>query len=315
MNATMVEQAEGPGGVEGAPVPLPVVAAVAETSAQEEARSLPSLVDRIMKLVETVAAPVGAVTGFLLFFGWTYSGAFYGYFGINQRLLEYSVQDHLLQSAQPLFGTAVILLTVVGVLWVLDRATGHLRQRPDRLGGVARRMTLGVGLLAGAVGLSSALGLRPFPGVLSARTAALLMLIGTLVLVRVRWHRERAGPARRSERVLLGAATIVAVFWVAAVYANDAGSELAQYTDRNPARLPLATLFTDRYIDLPGSSIVLDQQRSPEGTPLYRYTGLRLLTYSNDRWFLITGSYDGYRSTVTVLRDAPDLRVEVARQR
>ena len=112
----MVEQAEGPGGVEGAPVPLPVVAAVAETSAQEGARSLPSLVDRIMKLVETVAAPVGAVTGFLLFFGWTYSGAFYGYFGINQRLLEYSVQDHLLQSAQPLFGTAVILLTVVGVL-------------------------------------------------------------------------------------------------------------------------------------------------------------------------------------------------------
>jgi hypothetical protein len=102
---------------------------------------------------------------------------------------------------------------------------------------------------------------------------------------------------------------------VTTVYATDAGSALAEHTDRNLARLPLVTLFTERYIDLPGSAVHAYPERSPEGTPLYRYTGLRLLTYSNDRWFLITGSYNGYRSTVTVVRDDPGIRLEVARQR
>jgi hypothetical protein len=311
----MAEHAEEAKGVDGRPLPLPAVVAVHEGAEPEEPQPLASLVDRATKLVETIAAPIGAVTGFLFFFGWTYSGAYYGYFGINQRLLQYSVQDQLLQSAQPMFGTAVILLTVVAALWGLDRASARLRQRPDRLGGVARGIALGAGLLTGGVGLLSALGLRPLPGVLSARTAALFMLIGALVLVRIRWQQEHAGQARRTERVLLGAATLVAVFWVAAVYATDAGSQLAQYTDRNPARLPLVTLFSERYIDLPGSSIVVTTQRSPEGTPLYRYTGLRLMTYSNGRWILISGSYNGYRSTVTVVRDDPGLRLEVARQR
>jgi len=280
-----------------------------------ERPSLTSFVERLGKVVETVAAPVGVVTGFLFFFGWSYSGAFYSYFGINQRLLQYSVQDQLLQSAQPMFGTAVVLLTVVVALWVLDRASATVRQRPDRLGCVARGTTLGAGLLAGGVGLLSALGLRPFPRVLSAPTTAVVMLIGTLVLVRIRWERERAGQSRRTERSLLVAATLVAVFWVTTAYATDAGSALAQQTDRSPARLPLVTLFTERYIDLPGSSVVPTVQHSPAGTPLYRYTGLRLLTYSNDRWFLIPGSHDGYRPTVTVVRDDPSLRLEVARQR
>lgn len=311
----MAERAEAVGAADSRASPLPVGGPAPERAETEEPGSLASLVERVAKVFETIVAPLGVVTGFLFFFGWTYSGAYYGYFGVNQRLLQYSMQDQLLQSAQPMFGTAVILLTVVAALWVLDHASAAFRQRRGRLGRVARRTTLGAGLLAGGIGLLSALGLRPFPGVLPGRTTALMMLAGVLVLVRIRWRRRPAGQARRTERVLIVAATTVAVFWVATVYATDAGSALARDTDRTPARLPLVTLFTERYIDLPGSSIVVTPQRSPEGTPLYRYTGLRLLTYSNDRWFLITGSYNGYRSAVTVVRDDPDLRVEVARQR
>ena len=311
----MAERAGAAGAADSRPSPLPASEPASQNADTEEPGSPASLVDRVTKVFETVVASLGVVTGFLFFFGWTYSGAYYGYFGINQRLLKYSMQDQLLQSAQPMFGTAVILLTVVAALWVLDRASAGLRQRRGRLGRVARRTTLGAGLLAGGIGLLSALGLRPFPEVLSARTTALMMLVGVLVLVRIRWRQKPAGHARRTERVLIVAATMVAVFWVATVFATDAGSALARNTDRTPARLPLATLFTERYIDLPGSSIVVTPQQSPEGTPLYRYTGLRLLTYSNDRWFLITGSYDGYRSTVTVVRDDPGLRLEVARQR
>jgi hypothetical protein len=45
----------------------------------------------------------------------------------------------------------------------------------------------------------------------------------------------------------------------------------------------------------------------------YRYTGARLLLYSNNRWFLIPEqSTESYRSSVTVLPDTDKVRVEVA---
>jgi hypothetical protein len=311
----VAERAEAAGAAGARPSSLPAEESAPEGARTEEPGSLASLVERVARVFEIIVAPLGVVTGFLFFFGWTYSGAYYGYFGIDQRLLQYSMQDQLLLSAQPMFGTAVILLTVAGALWVSDHASAGLRRRRGRLAAVARRTTLCLALLGGGIGLSSALGLRPFPGLLSARTTALMMLAGLLVLMRIRWSRRPASEARRTERVLIVAAMTVAVFWVASVYATDAGRELARYTDGTPARLPLVTLFTERYIDLPGSSVVVTPQRSPGGTPLYRYTGLRLLTYSNDRWFLITGSYSGYRSTVTVVRDDPDLRPEIAHQR
>jgi hypothetical protein len=280
----------------------------------EQPSSTP-VVERVAEIIQAVAAPAGAVTGFLFFFGWTYSGAYYGYFGVNQRLLQYSLQDQLLQSAQPMFGTAVILLTVAAALWLIDRWSAPVRRRSDRLGRWARGATLGAGLFTIGVGLLSALGLPPLPRVLPARTAALLMLAGALVLVRIRWTRTGADRARSVERLLLVSAALLAVFWVTTVYATETGSAVAERTDRSPERLPLVTLFTERYLDLPGSSVVLTEESSRTGGPLYRYTGLRLLTYSNSRWFLITGSHEGYRSTVTVVRDDPALRLEVANQR
>ena len=67
-----------------------------------------------------MAAPIGVTTGLLLFFGWTYSRTYFGHFGIDQRLLQYSVQDQLLLSADVMLGTAMIVLTVVLALVLLD---------------------------------------------------------------------------------------------------------------------------------------------------------------------------------------------------
>ncbi len=282
----------------------------AEQSAGE--KSLAAVAEGFAKVLETVAAPIGVVTGFLIFFGWTYSGAYFGHFGISHRLLQYSVRDLTLQSAQPMFGTAVLLLSVVAGLWLLDRLITEWRRRSDRLDRSADAGILVVGLVACGMGLLGALGVRPLLAVVPGRAAALVMLAGALILLRAR---RSTDPGRRLERALLVVASMLAVFWVTTLYATDAGRELAREVDATPARLPLVTLFSERYLDVPGTAVIATEQKSPSGTPLYRYTGLRLLTYSNDRWFLITGAQPGYRSTVTVLPDAPDVRVEVAQQR
>jgi hypothetical protein len=272
-------------------------------------------VENLAKVLETVGAPLGIVAGFLVFFGGTYSGAYFGWFGVDQRMLRYSIQDQMLQSAQPMFGTAVRVLALVVALWVLDRASTPLRRRPDRLGAAGRAVVLAAAVVATAVGLLSALGLDAVARIVPPRVAALMMLAGSLVLLRVRRSGRRAGAGWRTERAVLAAALLLAAFWVTTLYATEAGVGIARQIDRTPALLPLVTVFSERYVDLPGSTVVATQQRSPEGAVLYRYTGLRLLAYSDDRWFLLTGSLPGYRSTVTVVQDRPELRLEVARQR
>ena len=44
----------------------------------------------------------------------------------------------------------------------------------------------------------------------------------------------------------------------------------------------------------------------------YRYDGFRLLEYANNRWLLIIGRRDGLRSSVLVVKDDDDVRVEIA---
>jgi hypothetical protein len=106
---------------------------------------------------------------------------------------------------------------------------------------------------------------------------------------------------------------VVALFWAATLYAQDLGQRAARGTNANPAGLPLVTVFSEEYLDLPGSQVRATQAPGADGDTYYRYSGLSLLTYANGTWFLISGRYsDSYRSSVLVLRDTAAVRVELA---
>lgn len=269
---------------------------------------VPGVVHDVLKWAETVAAPIGVTTGLLLFFGWTYSRAYFGHFGIDQRLLQYSVQDQMLLSADVMFGTAVLVLTVVLVLVGLDRLLTRLGRREDQVGRGARRTTPAAGFLLLGAGLLSALRLPQLPEVVPLRTAAVAFLAGAVILLVVG---SRAG--RRAGRAPLLVALLLATFWVTTLYAENEGRVIAMQIDDTPAHLPLVTLYSDTFLDLPGTAVEYAEAASPAGTPLYRYGGLRLLAHSAGRWFLITGRYEGYRSTVAIVGEG-DARVDVARQ-
>lgn len=271
--------------------------------------SVPHLVQDVLKWTETVAVPVGALSGLLLFFGWSYSRAYFGYFGIDQRLLQYSVQDQVLLSADVMFGTAVLVLAVVLALVLLDRLTTRVALRPDRLGRGARVATPVAGIVLLGVGLVAALRLPGLPTILPLRAGAIVFMAGAVIMLSVGARR-----GRRSGRAVLVAALLLAAFWITTLDAENEGTVIARQIDDAPAHLPLVTLYSEKYLDLPGPAVEFTQETSPTGAPLYRYGGLRLLTYSNDRWFLLTGRYDGYRSTVAVLLNDGSVRADVARQ-
>jgi hypothetical protein len=98
---------------------------------------------------------------------------------------------------------------------------------------------------------------------------------------------------------------VLALFWAGTLYAQDLGLQAARAADSSVATLPLATVFSNNFLDIPGSRVRATQVAGPAGTSRYRYTGLSFLAYSNNRWFLISGRYsEHYRSSVVVLRDS-----------
>jgi hypothetical protein len=99
----------------------------------------------------------------------------------------------------------------------------------------------------------------------------------------------------------------------ATVYARDIGRGAAQDVDRDLQSLAVVTVYSRDPIDFPGANINAERTFKEDEKWSYRYTGARLLLYSNNRWFLIPEPKSPpYRSSVTVLRDTEAIRVEVA---
>lgn len=270
----------------------------------------------LVELLLTAAAPITVVTALLVHVGWIRNRAFYGYFGIGQDLLRPSLQDYVLRSVDVTFGALVRVVAAALVLILLDRVLVHVLGKRSHHAGVDR-VALGlvsVGAVSLVVGLFSALGVTRGLG-LPPIVGAAMIAIGVGVVLRfgpilVGGTSVSLGkPATFTLYVVL----VVALFWAATLYAQELGMRAAHAVDVNPAGLPLVTVFSEDYLDLPGSQVRATPVPGPDGKIRYRYSGMSLLTYSNGTWFLIDGRYpDGFRSSVLVLRDSSALRVEVA---
>lgn len=267
-----------------------------------------------MKVLAEIVAPTTVITALLVYIGWIRNQAYYGYFGVSQGVLKPSVQDYALRSVDVTFG-AVARLVAFGLMflafdWAMSQAAKRSRDHK-----VVRWLIIGtalLGLVLVVVGLLFILGVTP--GLVpSAVAGAVLLGVGVVLILR---FGPLAVGARRTTGFVATATLyttlILALFWAATLYAQDLGQRAARGVDEDPSVLPLVTIFSDTYLDLPGSRVQASQVQA-QGKPFFRYTGITLMTYSNDRWFLITGKYDhGYRSSVVVLRDSPSIRVEIA---
>ncbi len=268
---------------------------------------------QIVESVSTVVAPLALVTAGLGYIGWIRTREFYGYFGLSPSLFSYSPQDYVLRSAPVGFG-AILLLGLAGaVLLGLDRVLTRLLEGRGRRETWARRALVGLGAtlvlvsLGGAATAASVAVMPPIAG-------AVLLALGVIVFLRFgAGSQGRVGllpPAAVGLAVVMLA---LAGFWATTVYAQTLGVGAAEAIDRNPRSLAVVTVYSRSPLDLAGTNVVASRLLDQDRQWNYRYTGARLLTYSNNRWFLIPepGS-SAYRSSVTVLPDTDAIRVETA---
>jgi hypothetical protein len=268
-----------------------------------------------------VLAPITVITALLASFGYARTRAFYGYFGIGPGVLDLPVEAYVLRSAGVAFGGGAALVAISVVLLALDQGLHRLREwKPSWRAPLLRAAVL-IGLVATVGGLFFALGGYRPPAV-PPLAPPVLLAVGSATTLR--WlliaqaehsaiaERPRPFP-RRAALSALVSATLIAVFWATTIYAEDVGRKSAIVADQSTVELPLVTVFSNDFIDLPTDPRYTDKVALP-GEPIrYRYGGLRLLTFSNDRWFLISGRYNSdYKSSVIVLRDSESMRVQIA---
>ncbi|MGH3901700.1 MAG: hypothetical protein ACRDTA_26290 [Pseudonocardiaceae bacterium] len=268
---------------------------------------------QIVELIPTVVAPLALVTAILGYIGWVRTRAFYNYFGLSSSLVSLSPQDYVLRSAEPIFG-AVYGLTLWSIgLLVADRILMWLLGRLDRWEKWVRWALVGLGAALIVVSLNSA-GDEASVGVIPPITPALLVGLGAVVLLR--YGMGSAGRDSLLPPAAVGVSMVaiaLAGFWATTFYAQTLGKGAAEAIDQNPRDLPVVTVYSREPLDLPGTNVaarrILDQDQQWN----YQYTGARLLTYSNNRWFLIPEPQSPcYRSPVTVLPDTDTIRVETA---
>lgn len=267
-----------------------------------------------MKILSEVVAPTTVITALLVYIGWIRNQAYYGYFGVSQGVLKPSLQDYALRSVDVTFGAVTRLVSFGLIFLAFDWGMSQIAKRSG--GHKAVRwlivVLVMVGLVSVIVGLLFILGVTP--GFVPSPVVGAIIL-GAGVVLLLRFGPLAVGAARTAGIIAtatLYATLVLALFWAATLYAQDLGQRAAQGVDADPSVLPLVTIFSDTYLDLPGSRVRASQIQVQRKL-YFRYTGISLMTYSNDRWFLITGKYgDGYRSSVVVIRDSPSIRVEIA---
>ncbi|MGE2832975.1 hypothetical protein [Mycobacterium sp. SMC-4] len=266
----------------------------------------------VKSLIETAAgiAGFGAVLSALMFyFGWVRTRVLFDTFGVPVSLLDYSTSDYVMRSAEVFFKPAVWTILAVGALAAMSAA---LRWNEANTASDAVRRSVRIALAVTTAGLLvwGVLGIAGYAEPMAS--AVMLCLSGALVVMQFVLYRTSTR-FRPSVTVLAVGVLLVlaAAFWAVSIYAGQVGAAVAE--DIRSGRLPrpatLVTSTTD--LGIAGAQQPTCQTGQNGHTCRYSYLGYSVLTYANDRWFLIRQPSPPGVPTV-VLPDTDSVRVDVA---
>jgi hypothetical protein len=275
---------------------------------------------RLARIAREVVAPATLVTALLFQFGRLQASGFYRHFGVNFTVMDLTVQDHLISSADGLFvpvaaGCVLALL----LLWLhrllLARTTVRGRRRTIRVLAPAAGV-LGVSLVALALlDLLAGVGLLWRSGSEAgglALAAGALLIVYAVRLVRL-W---RGRPRRRSSGAELaewGAAFLlvsVGLYWAVGQYAFGVGTGRALQLERALPTQPAAVLFSAQSLSLDVDGVTEVECADPEAAYRFRYDGLRLVRQSGDQYLLLSSTWSRETGSAVLIPRGGDVRLE-----
>lgn len=264
-----------------------------------------------IELVGLVIAPTTLVTALAFYFGWVQTNARSSYFGIDASALGYSTQDYVLRSLNALFVPLGVLL-LLALAAVVVHAFASRRLQDPRLRPAARVAVAAGALLFvfGVVAILRPLSFSP-PYLLATASPAigiaLLAYGGHLLALTAPGGRARLpGPAT----ALVVLVIVLSAFATVARYADVLGGERAADVDID-AR-PRVTVYAPKDLAITVPGVVDERLSADDGAYRHRYSGLRLLIRSDDKYFLLPEGWTRARGAAIVLADDPAYRFEFA---
>ncbi|MEU1998703.1 hypothetical protein ABZ511_30055 [Nocardia gamkensis] len=267
----------------------------------------------------------------LYYVGSVYTRSWYGHFGIDARLLDFSVSDYVIKSLDGAFFPVVLALLIAAAVFALRQVplvTVRRTRRPRRALRLWVRAVTVVGVLL-CTGVAAGLVLRKqLPSWMSLGLP--LMLITGVALIwyaqelsttyhRLLYRRPGDSPPRRSVPLLvtlLGLA-FLAGFWAIGYYASVQGSRSAtEEENRGLGHQPAVVVFSVDRLAIAGGKSRIDAITLPDTRYRYQYSGLLLLARADDRYFLIPADWDKERGDrVFVITTSDNIRIDLAPRR
>lgn len=104
---------------------------------------------------------------------------------------------------------------------------------------------------------------------------------------------------------------LLACFWATAIYAQDRGAALAGAMASDLGNRPAAVVFSERQLAIAGPGVQMDRLGGEDALYRYRYSGLRLLVRSDNRWCLIPAGWTRHGNvSVITLPESDGVRVD-----
>ncbi|GAA1553103.1 hypothetical protein GCM10009789_03290 [Kribbella sancticallisti] len=262
-----------------------------------------------VRLLAAVGSPIALATALLFYFGWVRTRFQARALGYDPVVLQLSVQDYLLKSINVLFLPLVVL--VLGLLIVQQqhrRVVHAARSRPRvRLAAIrAGRMMI----RSWPIWLVVCVGMLALPAtrliaIPAALTVGLVLALYGQMLTRAVGSGSRwSGATTALVCVLLA----FAVFWDTERIARATGEAFAKDILAYPWQLVAVTVFSEKRLEITADG-VMESPLGEDSAYRYRYTGLRLLEGTRDRYVLMNEA----GGQIIVLRDEHGLRFEFSR--
>lgn len=292
----------------------------------------------MVETVGLVAAQLSVLGSVLVYFGTIATRVEARFFGLDPSQLDYSNQDLLMRAIAPMLGPLTIGGAVGVFLLQLNSLAARRAERLDRwalAGPVIEGVTfLGLGLLAAGAAWQWHLGSRhSYWSPLFLGLGAILVLGGRGTSAMLRHRRQARRPAASATPAPETAAATVAAKPMSPIRALDAHAKLvvgfvlvfavfgftARLAQADGFRRAIS-LVTD--LDQRTTVSVLSEEPlvlNRRGVACFpvadsrftrRYTGLHLVAYRNDRFFLVPTGFDVNNGVMVVLPDDSAIRVE-----
>jgi hypothetical protein len=276
-----------------------------------------------------VVANTSLLIAALVYMGWAYDDALFGYFHLSPLDLDVGIVEYMLRSLSLFSPDVVIVAAVIAAVtavrtWGLDHTpfaqalAGKITEwaatvpvlrrllRADRTAGHSPGRLLLAG--AGAAITVGALILAWAASYLPISTYLILALLGGGPLM-LTWP-TRAEHHGRFPYSLSIVITAVCALWAASLYAHSTGTQAAQNFVRNLPSGTAVVVYSVQRLALSGPGVTVHQLQ-PEFLYHYEYQGLRLLVTRSGTYYLVPVGWSPQLDITYILNESDQLRIEV----